>query len=324
MEQSNNTMKKICIGLGVLVAALLLAIAFLLGRQSSAKNTGGAGRTDGAGASVSEQAALPSGEATEDGEAATDAPAQQGETAPQAPQGEADTQSPPVPAINTPEVPAQTTDAPKTLEIDMSSGSLTFEVGAAFDIRYDPSVIRVDRNGNSAVIENDHSNPTASERKRMDVVVTVPENYAFDDVEIEMGAGKLITRALRTGTLELEMGAGSASLEGLVATASAEIRNGAGAFTIKSGSLNNLTMQCGAGATQVKAALTGSSRVVAAVGAVDIQLDGKESDYTVAFQMGLGACYYNNSKIARSGAYGDGPNRVDITGGFGVMRVNVG
>ena len=131
----------------------------------------------------------------------------------------------------------------------------------------------------------------------------------------------MIARAMAPTVL---MGAGSASLEGLVATDSAEIRNGAGAFTVKSGSLNNLTMQCGAGATQVKAALTGSSRVVAAVGAVDIQLEGSESDYTVAFQMGLGACYYNNEKIARGGAFGSGPNRVDISGGFGVMRVTVG
>ena len=206
----------------------------------------------------------------------------------------------------------------------VTSGSLTFETGTAFDIRYDSSVIRVERNGTDVVIENDHSSPSASERKRMDVVVTVPANHTFDDVEIELGAGKLITRALRTRTLELEMGAGSATLEGLVATDSADIRNGAGAFTIKSGSLNNLTLQCGAGATQVRAALTGSSRVVAAVGAVDIQLDGRESDYTVAFQMGLGACYYNNEKIARGGAFGSGPNRVDISGGLGVMRVTVG
>ena len=158
----------------------------------------------------------------------------------------------------------------------------------------------------------------------MDVTVVVPEGYAFEDVDGELGAGKLITKALRTQELELEMGAGSATLDGLVVTSSADIQNGAGAFAIKSGTINDLTLQCGAGATQVKAALTGSSRIVAAVGAVDLDFEGKESDYTVTFNMSLGACYYNGTKISRSGTFGSGPNRVDISGGFGVMRVNVG
>lgn len=319
MQTSGNTLKRLCILLGAVVAVLVLAIVFLLGRQSGAKNSGGAGRSDSSPA-VTQETAVPSNEQTDDANAdANDTPttaAAPGETAANV------TQPPQQPAAT--DAPVQDPNAPLTLDIDMTSGSLTFETGAAFDIRYDSSVIRVDRNGTDVVIENDHSNPSAGERKRMDVVVTVPANHTFDDVEIELGAGKLITRALRTRTLELEMGAGSATLEGLVATDSADIQNGAGAFTIKSGALNNLTLQCGAGATQVKAALTGASRVTAAVGAVDIQLDGKESDYTVAFQMGLGACYYNNEKIARGGAFGSGPNRVDISGGFGVMRVTVG
>ena len=317
--QTSNTLKRLCILLGAVVLVLLLAIVFLLGKQSGAKNSGGAGRGDSSPA-VTQETAVPSNEQTDDANAdANDTPttaAAPGETAANV------TQSPQQPAATA--APAQDPNSPLTLDIDMTSGSLTFETGAAFDIRYDSSVIRVNRNGTDVVIENDHSNPSAGERKRMDVVVTVPANHTFDDVEIELGAGKLITRALRTRTLELEMGAGSATLEGLVATDSADIQNGAGAFTIKSGALNNLTLQCGAGATQVKAALTGASRVTAAVGAVDIQLDGRESDYTVAFQMGLGACYYNNEKIARNGSFGEGPTLVNISGGFGVMRVNVG
>ena len=317
--QTSNTLKRLCILLGAVVLALVLAIVFLLGKQCGAKNSGGAGRSDSSPA-VTQEAAVPSNEQTDDANAAANdtqtTASAPGETAANV------TQPPQQPAATA--APAQDPNAPLTLDIDMTSGSLTFETGAAFDIRYDSSVIRVNRNGTDVVIENDHSNPSAGERKRMDVVVTVPANHTFDDVEIELGAGKLITRALRTRTLELEMGAGSATLEGLVATDSADIQNGAGAFTIKSGALNNLTLQCGAGATQVKAALTGASRVTAAVGAVDIQLDGRESDYTVAFQMGLGACYYNNEKIARGGAFGSGPNRVDISGGFGVMRVTVG
>lgn len=322
MEKSNQTIKKVCAGLGALVVILLLAIAFLLGKQSAGKNEGAGRNTAGnTGVTAAQTEAVtadtpteaPSGEATAD------------ETTANAARAEETTQAAaPVtqPASTVP--PSSFADVPRTLEIEMSNGSLTFETGAIFDVTYDASVIRMENTGGRLTIRNAQSNPSASERKRMDVIVTVPEGFVFDDVDVEFGAGKLTTRALRTKDLKLELGAGSATLDGLAVTGSADIKNGAGAFAIKSGTINNLTLQCGAGASQVKATLTGSSRVVAAVGAVDLQLDGRESDYTVAFNMSLGACYFNNTKIARSGVYGSGPNRVDITGGLGVMRVTVG
>ena len=44
MNNSNSLVKKVCIGLGALVVILLLAIAFLLGKQSAARKSDGAGR----------------------------------------------------------------------------------------------------------------------------------------------------------------------------------------------------------------------------------------------------------------------------------------
>ena len=75
MEKSNQLIKKVCIGLGALVLVLLLAIAFLLGKQSAAKKTDGAGRnTDSA--SLSGVTALP-----DDTTAAPETAAPAGETA---------------------------------------------------------------------------------------------------------------------------------------------------------------------------------------------------------------------------------------------------
>ena len=329
MSSSKNLLKYVCVGLGAVVLVLLLVVAFLLGRQSGTGKNSGAGRTsadtvavtDGGAARSDETQAPPAAQDSGDTQAAiTDDKDDPGSAAAQP---DAQTTQPaqqttaPLPA-------ADATGAPKTLSVSMSNGSLTFTTGTAFDVKYDPSVINVQNSNGVVTIRNDHSNPSAGERKRMDVTVTVPFGYAMEDVDISFGAGKLIANELRANNLKLELGAGSATLDGLYVTGSADIKSGAGAFSIKSGALNNLTMQCGAGATQVKAALTGASRITAAVGAVDLQFDGAESDYTVVFKMGLGACYFNNEKIARSGTFGTGPNRVDINGGFGVMRVSIG
>ena len=331
MSGSKNTAKYICIGLGAVVVVLLIVVAFLLGKNSGAGKNDGAGRNSDVVTAVGETvnpAALtdPSTEnRPQQGAEESDAVPTAAEGVTDAAASEKDgvpaTQAP---VTTAPPAPVQAEGMPATLDIDMTSGSLTFEKGAKFDVKYDSSVIRVQQNGSAMTIANDHSNPSAAERKRMDVVVTVPEGSAFTELDISFGAGKLISRTLPAQTLRLELGAGSATLENVVVTGSATVKSGAGAFAVKSGSIANLNLQCGAGATQVAAALTGASRIVAAVGAADLQLAGRESDYTVTFKMSLGACYYNDTKIAKGGSFGSGPNTVDITGGLGVMRVTVG
>ena len=288
MNGSNKTIKIICGALAAVVVVLLIVLAFLLGQRSAGGN---------------QTTAAPSGQSSS--------------TVTTVPNGQNHSGS----------VGSDVTDAtaaPRNLEISMSAGSLTFVEGDAFRIDYDKSVIKVTERGDSVTIENDHSHPTASQRRRMDVTVTVPEGYAFDSVDIEMGAGKMIVHSLTCDALDLQLGAGSATIDNVVVIGSAEIQEGAGELAIKGGEINNLTLQCGAGATRVTAKLTGTNTVNAAVGAVDLKFDGAPEDYTVAFQMGLGACYYNNEKIARNGSFGEGPTLVNISGGFGVMRVNVG
>lgn len=228
------------------------------------------------------------------------------------------------PVADPTEAAAPEADVPRNLDISMSAGSLTFVTGEAFGVKYDEKVIVVETGGDTLSIENKQRHPSASERRRMDVTVTVPEGCTFNNVDIEMGAGKLIAHALNASALEMELGAGSATLDRLTVTESAVIREGAGELIVKGGEIANLTLQCGAGATRVAASLTGTNKIDAAVGAVDLDLEGAAEDYTVAFQMGLGACYFNNEKLSRSGSYGEGPNRVDVSGGLGVMRVDVG
>lgn len=312
-ESNNKTLKYVVIGLGAAVVLLLLALAFLLGQRSGEK------KADPTAPPATEAATLSPVPA----EPGTDAPG--GETA-SAAAGEQTTggSAAPAPQTTAPQQPAVTADAPRNLDISMTAGSLTFVEGTAFGVKYDDKVILVEESGDTVTIENAQRHPSAGERRRMNVTVTVPTGYAFDNVDVEFGAGKLIAHTLRVDALRLELGAGSATLEDLYVTGSAEIQEGAGELLLKSGSIANLTLRCGAGATRVTAALTGTNSIDAAVGAVDLKFDGSESDYTVSFQMGLGACYYNNEKIARNGSFGEGPNLVQINGGFGVMRVNVG
>ena len=304
MEPEGKNTKTVLFVLIGMIVVLLLVIAFLLGKQSGEKKPS-AGDPAQPGASSGLTVA----------EGRTQGPSV---TVPLQTDGGASA------ATERATVPAAAVGAPRNLSIDMSAGSLTFSEGEAFRVDFDDSVVRVQENGETLSISNLVSHPTASERRKMDVKVILPAGCAFGDVDISFGAGKLTVRSLLTETFSLELGAGSARFDSVTVTGSAQIREGAGELNIGGGSMNDLTLQCGAGATRVKAALTGACRVQAAVGAVDLDLEGVKSEYTVAFQMGLGACYFNDEKIARSGSFGEGPNRVDIVGGLGVMRVRAG
>ena len=290
MNESKNTSKYVIIALAGVVVVLMVVIAFMLGQRSGANNQGNT--------TTAPVTQYNPGQTTEPGNTQT--------ADPSGSQGQ------------------NVVGAPRNLDISMTAGSLTFVAGDAFDIDYDKSVVNVETSGDSVTIENATRHPSAGQRRRMDVTVTVPDGYAFDSVDIEFGAGKLIVHSLNADALDLELGAGSATFDNMYITGSAEIQEGAGELVIKGGEINNLTLQCGAGATRVTAKLNGTNTVNAAVGAVDLKFDGEKEDYTVAFQMGLGACYYNNEKISRSGSFGEGPTLVNISGGFGVMRVNVG
>ncbi len=307
----NKKLKTVLAAFGAVIVILLIVIAFLLGRGTRDQNGSGSGIQETA-------AALPavSGEIP----AASAAPQEQG--ASPAAAGSTAASSVPTATASPSSAATEPADMPRRLEVSISAGTFTVVEGGAFHVEYDESVIKVEQEGDQIEIENRVDHPTASERRRMDVTLTVPRGGAFTDVDMECGAGKLILHALQTETLELELGAGSATLENVIVTGSAEIREGAGELQIKSGSLRDLTLQCGAGATRVHAALPGSSAVHAAVGAVDLDLLDAEGGYAVSFQMGLGACYYNSEKIARSGVFGEGSNSVNVIGGLGVMRVN--
>ena len=314
MSGRNNGLKAAVIALASVVAVLAVVLAFVLGQRSAEKK-------------------IPAQTVpiTEQQPAATAAPAET-TPAPETPTAEtspvqsaAPVTEPDSPETGTqPPAEADYTGAPRDLDIDMSAGSLIITEGSEFNIKYDEKVIKVERSGDVVEIENVHRHPTASQRRRMDVTITLPYDYELANVEIDFGAGKLTVHELRADTLDLELGAGSAVFSDLYVKESAEIKEGAGELVIKDGEIANLGLQCGAGATRVAAKLTGINRIDAAVGAVDIDCKGEAADYTVTFQTGLGACYYNDEKIARSGSFGEGPVEVNINGGLGVMRVNAG
>lgn len=292
MNGSNQTVKKILILVGAGALMLILNILFLIVRDSVYETIVRADRRSAAAVVTDETAA---------------------------PDAIPETTAPPPVQTTAPDPAAY--DMPRILEVNMVNGSLTIETGLFFNVKYDSSLIQVENTGEVLSIRNTGSNFGVNER--MDVTVIVPEETFFEAVDVSLGAGKLLIMTLLTKDLKLECGAGSATLNGIIVTGSADIRCGAGALSVGNSMINGLRLQCGAGTTQIKAALTGENRINASMGEVDVLLYGTPGNYTVSFDMDLGVCYYNGVRRSRSASFGSGPNRVELTGGFGVVRVDM-
>lgn len=154
-----------------------------------------------------------------------------------------------------------------------------------------------------------------------EVVVYVRDGMRFDEVEVEVGAGTLSIEKLETRKLKLELGAGKTRIENLVVSESAQIDGGAGVLEIRQGKIRNAQIELGAGKADIEAQLAGHSKVDSGVGKLDLNLVGREIDYKLIVDKGLGSIEYNGRKVADGERIGDGDNVVDIDSGVGAVEI---
>lgn len=156
-----------------------------------------------------------------------------------------------------------------------------------------------------------------------EVVVYVRRGVKFDDVNVEAGAGTLSIETLETKRLKLELGAGKTRIEKLAASESAEIDGGAGLLEIAGGEMRNARIELGAGKADITAKLGGHSKVESGVGKLELELIGKESDYRLLIDKGLGSVEYNGRGVSDGERIGDGADVVDINSGVGSVDIRV-
>lgn len=156
-----------------------------------------------------------------------------------------------------------------------------------------------------------------------EVVVYVREGVKFDEVSVEVGAGTLSVEMLETKRLKLELGAGKTRIDRLEVSEGVEIDGGAGLLEIGSGELRNARIELGAGKADIKARLGGHSKVESGVGRLELTLIGRESDYKILIDKGLGSVEYDGESVSDGEKIGNGINVVDINSGVGSVDIRV-
>jgi len=126
----------------------------------------------------------------------------------------------------------------------------------------------------------------------------LPENYLFEEVDLEMGAGELYFDGLCAKEVSLQVGAGSVMLDN-IAVQDLETSVGAGEITLTGMDVRDLDVEVGMGQFTAEGAVNGDICVECSMGCVDLGLAGKGQDFNYQLEGSMG-------NIVFDGVYSNG------------------
>lgn len=207
----------------------------------------------------------------------------------------------------------------KLLELDVKAATININSGSTLKIETNNDSIKVTED-NYKIIVKDNSKNRFKVNPKTEINITIPTDYIFEGINIETGAGKLFIDSLKTEVLSLDLGAGKVEINNLVVSKKGSIDTGAGEFIIKNGSLNDIEFDLGTGKTDIKSLFTGSSTIDAGIGELNLNLLSDINMYELKIDKGLGSISLNEESI-KSGTYGNGINKIDISSGIGSINI---
>ena len=208
----------------------------------------------------------------------------------------------------------------ESLYMEVSAADIEIVSGEKFSVDSNHKYLSVEEDDNSLRITEEKKIFGVSS-KGVSVVLTVPEDFIFEDADIAAGAGKVHIDTLSANTFMLDVGAGKATIDDLNVMIRACINGGSGKVKIKNGRINDLDLDVGVGKLTMTAALTGTCKVDYGIGKADLTLVGSKEDYQIKLDKGVGEATLDGKHMNDGSVYGGGYNRIDIDGGVGSIQI---
>jgi len=206
------------------------------------------------------------------------------------------------------------------LDISIKATDLNIVVGSELKLETNNEYIKESRNNNRLTITESKHNILANKENKT-LTLFVPEDFVFDVVSINNGAGDININILNAKNLFLDLGAGNVNMSNINVNREAEINGGAGDLDIKDSNINNLELDLGVGNVNLTSVLRGESEINTGVGETKINVLGKIEDYELEIDKGIGNVTVDGVSINSEYRYGHGLNHIDIDGGMGNIDV---
>ena len=206
-----------------------------------------------------------------------------------------------------------------SLDIDLKTANLEIKLGDKLLVSTTNKYVTTYQNNNNIVIkEKKHSLLSKDNNK---VIITVPDNFLLDIVEIDITSGSIKIDKLETKRLNLDLGSGTTKINNLLVTDKTKIDCGSGKFLLNNGNLSNLNLDTGLGDTILNTKIIGNSNIETDIGKSELNLIGSINDYELTIDKGVGSIKLNNESLKDKSVVGTGNNYLLIEGGIGLTSI---
>lgn len=210
----------------------------------------------------------------------------------------------------------------RDLQVQVKASRLRIERGETFEVRANEKIIDLKQDGDKLyVVEKDFHFWEHWDERNSELVIIVPQKLRR--LQLEVGAGSAVIDGLEVENAELDLGAGRTELNRLKVTQRAEIEGGVGLVVLREAELANLDLDMGVGKVEFEGILTGSNTVDAGVGKLEMRLAGDTKDYRIRSETGIGAITVDGEKMQDEQVWGDGTATIDIHGGVGAIEIRM-
>lgn len=210
-------------------------------------------------------------------------------------------------------------NASSYLDIDVAYADLKIISGDAFKVETENENVEVKQDENKLTVKEKKAS-IFKKNKEKSITVYIPESLVFDISYIDTGAGKIEIDSLNTKNLKMNLGAGKAIINNIIALNSAKIDTGAGDVSITGGNYNNLDIDLGVGNANIEAVLTGLTKIDCGIGNLNLDLIGDPESYTVEVDKGLGKFTLDGEELSTN-EFGTGANKITINGAIGNINI---
>ena len=207
-----------------------------------------------------------------------------------------------------------------SLSVSLSGAELTIKTADKFSVESNHKYISV-KTENGQLCISETKKLFSVHPKGVSVILSIPEDFVFDEATVETGAGRVEINSLSADVLTLSLGAGEAEIKNLTASSRADIDGGAGKLTINGGRLCNLKLDMGVGELILKSRIEGQSYIDNGIGETKLTLLGSREDYRIEIDKGIGEAKLEGESMRDDSVYGAGKNHIEIDGGIGAINI---
>lgn len=130
-----------------------------------------------------------------------------------------------------------------------------------------------------------------------EIILYIPEDYHFNELEAELGAGRMDMKDITANTVNLEVGAGQILIDYLAAK-DCDVEVGMGQVVVNGMQVTMLDAEVGMGNLKMDGAVRGNIDAECSMGSIEFVLEGNQKDFNYNLDAAMGNVFLANDSYS--------------------------